>query len=219
MSLVCNARHYAQNFAITADGAAAARDLAAGDPVGVFVYWEWHDQLPVSASSLAPAVRHAPAAAASCVLAGRAPGTNVQLLVARRPLARGARLTIDYWRLPYWVWWPPAAVPRALCRPAVYRLSTEGVVHGVGVVAAVPLGPGAVVGTVIERRYWWLVPVITRDLGRYINHSTRPNARMEWRGCAGVLVVRRVLNAGDELTIDYTTMPGYCAGPEPSFVH
>lgn len=219
MSIVSNVLHYGPNFRIGRDGAKVVRAMAAGDVVGAFVYWEWSGRLPVTASSLAPAVRHAPGESASCVLAEREPGSNVQLLRARRPIAADGPITVDYWRLPFWVWWPPAVVPPALCRPAVYAVSAVGVVHGVGIVAAVALGAGAAVGAAIERRYWRLVPVITRDLGRYINHSSRPSAHLVWRGADAIVVVRRALRAGDEITLDYAALPSYCARPGPTFAH
>lgn len=210
MGPLANVAAHADSFRIdAARGAVTAQSVAAGAAVGIFVYWEWGGVVPVTASSLAPAVGHARGDAATCELAPRAPDSDVQELRARKPLPAGARITLDYWRLPWWVRWPPATVPRALCGPRTVRLAPSAV-HGTGVVVERSMRAGAVVGVAIEWR-WGLLPVVTRDLGRYLNHSARPTARLAWVDGAWQLVTAVSLVRGDELTVDYGTLPSYCA--------
>lgn len=42
--------------------------------------------------------------------------------------------------------------------------------------------------------------------GRYINHSEKPNVRLEFIGPVGFLVATRRINPGDEVTIDYRAL-------------
>ena len=205
MSLVCNALHFAAHYAADPErGAVAARPILAGEPVAVLVYWEWDARIPVAASSIA--VRHVEGDGATCVLERRV--DDVQRLRARRPLEPGDAITLDYRRAPWWLPWPS----RVALPPRRHVLTRVGVVHGVGAVAGVPLCPGDVVGVVIEFRYW-LLPVITRDLGRYVNHAARPSMQLLWRDGAWLGVAARALAVGDELTLDYAALPSYCARP------
>lgn len=210
MGPLANVVAHADSFRIdAARGALTTRAVAAGAVVGIFIYWEWDGAVPITASSLAPAVGHARGDAASCELAPRAPDSDVQELRARKPLPAGARITLDYWSVPWWVRWPPATVPRALSAPRMVRVGLSRV-HGLGVLLERSVRAETVVGVVIEWR-WWLLPVPTRDLGRYLNHSTRPTARLKWADGAWQLVTAVSLVRGDELTIDYATLPSYCA--------
>lgn len=210
MGPLANATLYADAFRIDVRGAVTARPVAAGGVVGIFVYWEWGGAIPVTASSLAPGVCHARGDAATCVLAPRAPDSDVQELRARRALPTDTRITVDYWTLPWWAQWRWTTIPPELCAPRRVRIAPSRIA-GVGVMAAAPLRANTVVGTAIEWRCCGLVPVVTRDLGRYLNHAVRPTARLVWRGGAWHLVTAVDLARGDELTVDYGTLPWYCA--------
>ena len=207
MSPLSNLSEHGDAFSICpVVGARVRHPVAAGAAVCIFMYFEWGG-LPMTASSVAPAVRHS--LDPSCALAPREPGTDVQRLRARRDLPADTPITLNYYRLPFWVAWPPAAVPRLLLTPPPIRLSRVGVVHGVGVVAARKLRRGTALGVAIEWRYW-LVPVVTRDLGRHLNHSATPSAQLEWRDSAWWLVLARDVVSGGEITVDYGTLPRYC---------
>lgn len=208
MSPLSNLSAHAESFSVCPIvGARVRHPVAAGAAVCIFMYFEWGG-LPVTASSIAPAVRHS--ADPSCVLAPRESGSDVQYLRARRDLPADTPITLNYYRLPFWVTWPPATVPRSLVTPPPVRLSSVGVVHGVGLVAARKLRKGTVLGAAIEWRYW-VVPVVTRDLGRHLNHSATPSAQLVWRDGAWMLTLVRDVVVGGEITVDYGTLPRYCA--------
>jgi len=61
-----------------------------------------------------------------------------------------------------------------------------------------------------------------KGLGRYLNHSCRPNAAIRKRANTLVLFAARDIRAGDEIVIDYSTITGdddiyrmrcHCGGP------
>lgn len=83
-------------------------------------------------------------------------------------------------------------------------------VHGTGVFAARDLGTGERVGLAIRLRAG-LVPQVTQDLGRWLNHSQRPNAVLLWEPHAGGHVVRTSapVPRGSELLVDYASAPWY----------
>jgi len=221
MGPLCNASDYAGAFVTScARGAVASRPVPASGPVGIFVYWEWNGAVPIVTRSLASAVRHARGNAATCELAPRTAGSDVQLLRARRPLAAGDPITVDYWRMPWWIflcwlffwWW---RVPAELDGPPLWRHGRSAI-HGTGVLATQPLSVGTVVDVAIERRWCYMVPVVTRDFGRYINHSRNPSAQLVWcrRTWSWYLVTLVAVPRDGELTVDYDTLPAYCARPE-----
>lgn len=99
-------------------------------------------------------------------------------------------------------------------------------IHGQGVVSTKNLECGESVGEAIVLEWLWgvvPVPVITKDLGVWINHSYTPTTDLKWMskdGCpkAWHLVAARDLSRGDELTLDYAHTPWYIEGALPHYV-
>lgn len=195
-------------------GVEARIALAAGDCVGLLVYMEWDERLPV-VTALARCIQH-DWKTPSCVVRETPTGVGI---VAARAIAAGERLTLSFrWgKVPWYVPWPLAEVPRPLRAPPLYEVTSIGVVHGRGVVAARALDAGTTLGVAIARHYW-ILPVVTRDLARFVNHSWRPNAVLVWAGGVWMLQTSAAVRKGGEITVDYRTAPSYCARPEPAFL-
>lgn len=82
--------------------------------------------------------------------------------------------------------------------------------HGNGVFAVRTLERGDAVGLAIRLTYG-LWPTITDDLGRWVNHSDRPNAVLLWEPAAGGHVIRAAapIPVGAEVLVDYRDSPWY----------
>jgi len=99
-------------------------------------------------------------------------------------------------------------------------------IQGKGVLAAHKLEKGDSVGQAIEYEWWGGIiplPVITKDLGVWINHSYKPNAMLEWRSEKGqpsawYLVTTEPIEKGGEVTLNYEDTPWYIEGARPHYV-
>ena len=93
-------------------------------------------------------------------------------------------------------------------------------IHGKGVLAAKPLIAGESVGEGITFE-WWVgvikVPIVTEDIGVWINHSYKPTARLERRDGGWHIVANQNLQQGTEITLNYSDTPWYIQGPLPYY--
>jgi SET domain-containing protein len=105
-----------------------------------------------------------------------------------------------------------------------FRIS-KSKIHGKGVFSTHHLQKGESVGEAIVYEWWgpFPIPVITNELGVWINHSYHPNTILEWRSMDGRpkvwhLVTLEPVAAGEELTVDYEHTPWYIEGARPHYV-
>jgi SET domain-containing protein len=89
-------------------------------------------------------------------------------------------------------------------------------IHGRGVIAARDIPAGADVGLGI-RMLLGFVPFVTGDLGRWINHSSRPTAGLTWGDGGWRIVALARIPRGSEVTVDYDNTPWYVMGAHPSW--
>lgn len=93
-------------------------------------------------------------------------------------------------------------------------------IHGKGVIAAVPLKNGQIVGKGICYELWGgLIPIpyVTQDLGKWINHANKPNTTLKWADGCWYIVTNRAVTPSTELTLNYNHTPWYIQGPESHF--
>jgi len=202
-------------FQLTQTGAVATRRIPPHTNVGVFLYYQW-DVVGVLTRDLAVGVPHS-IVNANCKLHVEAGDPSTVYLRSTREIVSGARLLLDYRCAPWWITAPPRhfKLPRALLATPCYHLGPS-TIHGSGIMASVALPAGADIGCCIAFHWWWM-PVVTREFGRHLNHSRTPTSRLEWRGYAKGwwAVAMAPLRAGEEITVDYRTLPWYCRG-EPA---
>ena len=81
---------------------------------------------------------------------------------------------------------------------------------------------GQTVGVGIKFERWLGIipwPQITEDLGVWINHSSDPNAELQWvsYNATWEIVTISPIRKGEEITIDYAETPIYIEGPLPHY--
>lgn len=94
----------------------------------------------------------------------------------------------------------------------------ESSIHGKGVFSTKPIKKGERIGLAIHFIFR-LLPMITDDLGVWINHcpSTNPksNAILEWDDDDGwYLVASKNIKKNEEIFMDYADTPFYIEGPQ-----
>ena len=92
-----------------------------------------------------------------------------------------------------------------------YHIGTSQI-HGKGVIATYEIRKEESVGEGIVFVLYF-VPLITSDLGVWINHSYHPNATLPWINNAWHIVANIKINPGDEITVNYSNAPWYINGP------
>lgn len=194
-------------------GATAIKRIPERTDIGVFLYYEW-GFVGVITPDLGVGVTHA--VRPNCELHYPPDDPTTVYLRSKREITSG-RLTIDFRLAPWWVWPPPlplALSPHLLAAPA-HKVGRSAI-HGNGALVAQPVCRGAYLGVCIAI-HWLLFPVITREFGRYINHSSTPSCRLEWAGwrTGWEVVSLRALATNEEITLDYGHLPWYCRGPPP----
>ena len=90
-------------------------------------------------------------------------------------------------------------------------------IHGDGVIASDHLKKGDRVGLGIVWEWTGMgglipLPIVTDDLGKWINHSYAPNAYLKWHKGAWHIVTNGPVARGQELTLDYAHTPFYIEG-------
>ena len=91
-------------------------------------------------------------------------------------------------------------------------------IHGTGVFADKFLSRKKLIGVGI---YFvlFIVPIVTEDLGRWLNHSYEPNSKVCYhRNSKYYIVAIQDINKGDEITINYNDTPWYILGPGKNFI-
>jgi len=94
-------------------------------------------------------------------------------------------------------------------------------IHGKGVIAAVPLKKGQIVGKGICYELWAnLIPIpyVTQDLGKWINHAKSPNTVLRWADGCWYIVANESVSPGTELTLNYNHTPWYIEGARHDYV-
>lgn len=210
-----NRLHFAKNYEIGRFGAVTAREFSPGEVIGAVIYWQF--QLPFLAEDLALYLRGASAREASCEM--KHLGDHTTVLVARKRLPSGVALTVDRLRRPWYV--PLMASDDRVCdadiaalkRPMAFKIGRSA--YGAqGVHACEAMNAGEYLGDVVRytRDWWQLLPLITRDLGRFVQLTdTDANAELRWneKRCAWEMYTARPVRCDEELVLDAATMPCY----------
>ena len=89
-------------------------------------------------------------------------------------------------------------------------------IHGVGVVATVPIAANENIGVAVTMDAYSVG--ITDDLGRYINHSYKPNGRLLMSGGNLNLVTTQPIAANEEVTVDYNYLPWFLERAKAGYV-
>jgi SET domain-containing protein len=89
-------------------------------------------------------------------------------------------------------------------------------IHGEGVLATKSIKKDEVIGLPLYM-VAWIFPVITKELGKKINHSYKPNAylkkdpsELKW-----YLIAHKNIAINEEITINYNNTPWFIDKPMP----
>ena len=90
-------------------------------------------------------------------------------------------------------------------------------IHGDGVFANDNFKIKKIIGVLMY--FILFMPIITDNLGRWVNHSYTPNCIMYYRGENNkyYIVALRNIKVNEELTIDYNSTPWFIRKPESHF--
>jgi len=198
-------------FRLRSHGAVASRPIVSETIIGVFAYYAW-DFVGIVTKDLGIGVVHKEIGA-NCDLRNDRSDPCTILLCATRSIPSGDVLSIDYTHVPWWIRRPPQPLllaSRDICTPRYY-VSPSPRPSGHSTYAATRIARNARVGACI-RYEWWIIPVVTRELGIYINHSKSPTARLEWIDWSygWAVVTNFELAPHDEITLNFATLPWYC---------
>ena len=205
---------YADTFILAHNGVQTARAVDENIDVGVFIYYQWG--VGVLTCDFGTWINHSDGDP-NCVLAKV--GDDRYMVRTLKNLPRNTLVTIDYQYAPWFVACPPRNVVVPLTvreKPVIYAIGDSSI-HGRGMMANKDLVPETEIG-VFVRFEWWVVPIITREFGRHINHSWNPNTRLEWKPTQEwILTSVESIARGSEITFDYRTTSWYCKKPPPDF--
>lgn len=97
-----------------------------------------------------------------------------------------------------------------------FYLAPSGI-HGTGLFANKSFTRGNIIG--VAMHFFLFVPIITSELGQWINHSYVPNCKIHYYDKKNkyYLVALKEINKNDELTINYNDTPWYIRGPESHY--
>ncbi len=85
-------------------------------------------------------------------------------------------------------------------------------IHGMGVIANLDLVPGDSVGVATHQF------VVTKSLGKYINHSYTPNSELMNIDGDYLLITTKPIQKGDEITTNYNEAPWFIKRAGPDFI-
>ena len=90
-------------------------------------------------------------------------------------------------------------------------------IHGNGVFTNKPIQKKHLIGIGIY--YWFAIPTITEDFGKWINHSYTPNSIVHYheKNNRYYIVAIRDIDLDEEITIDYNDTPWFIMGPESHY--
>lgn len=86
-------------------------------------------------------------------------------------------------------------------------------IHGNGVLATRELAPGSLVGVGIGFLIGF-IPLVTSDLGAWVNHSYKPSCSLLLLNGNYWIVASSQIEVGQEITVDYNRTPWYISRPE-----
>ncbi len=90
-------------------------------------------------------------------------------------------------------------------------------IHGHGVVAMEKIKRNELIGVGITYTFL-VVPHITQDFGRWVNHSYSPSARLIYLNKEYYVVANRDLNPGEEVSVNYNTCPWFIQRAKPHYI-
>jgi SET domain-containing protein len=97
----------------------------------------------------------------------------------------------------------------------MYKINNSKI-HGVGIIATKFIPKNTVIGLPLYVKYW-IFPVITKDLGRKINHSYNPTAylKKDTKELKWYLIANQDIHKNNEITINYDDTPWFIDAPMP----
>lgn len=95
----------------------------------------------------------------------------------------------------------------------------ESNIHGLGIHSNKNIYRGNIIGIGIYFKIR-IIPYVTEDFGKWINHSNKPNAYLQYDtiNCLYLVMALNDINKNTEITLDYNKTPWYIRKPEPHFV-
>tara|TARA_B100000214_G_scaffold334669_1_gene277495 strand:- start:733 stop:1041 length:309 start_codon:yes stop_codon:yes gene_type:complete len=99
-----------------------------------------------------------------------------------------------------------------------YKIGTSKI-HNRGIIASNNIKKGEKIGTAINNIVLnGLVNLnITKNFGRLINHSWKPNSSLEYKNNTYIVIASKNIKKGDEITLDYRNTPWFILGPNPNW--
>ena len=89
-------------------------------------------------------------------------------------------------------------------------------VHGSGIIAIGEIKQGEVIGVAIVMNK--IIPHITEDLGRYVNHSNKANSRLQLSNGKYYLVATKDIKVNEEVFGNYNDTPFFLEKPRADFI-
>lgn len=89
-------------------------------------------------------------------------------------------------------------------------------IHGKGIIATLPIEQGERIGIAIVTRNG--IPVVTSDLGVFVNHSGKDNSRLVKNGGDYELIAIRDIAVGEEIVSNYSLAPWFVERPGAHFI-
>ena len=99
--------------------------------------------------------------------------------------------------------------------PKKFYLSNSNI-HGKGTFASRTIHRGEKIDVGIDYALN-LIPYVTEDFGRYINHSWYPNSHLEYLEDKYYLVASKEIPEDSEIIMDYRMTPWYILPPNPEW--
>jgi len=92
-------------------------------------------------------------------------------------------------------------------------------IHGNGIIAKRHIPENSIIGIAMTFSFI-IIPYITDDLGKWINHSYNPNSYIYYYMPDNVyyLVANRNIENNEEITMDYNDTPWYIRKPDADYV-
>lgn len=98
---------------------------------------------------------------------------------------------------------------------SLYRID-KSKIEGEGIFANKKISENQTIGLPLYVKFY-IFPIITKELGKKINHSSNPNAKLvkdpmclKW-----YLVATRKISKNEEITMNYENTPWFIDGPMP----
>jgi len=91
-------------------------------------------------------------------------------------------------------------------------------IHGLGIHSNKNIKKNQIIGVTIYYIYYFF-PIITTDLGKWLNHSYNPNSFLYYSPENKIyyLIANQYISKDTEITVDYRHTPWFIKKPEPHY--